>query len=223
LTMTGWICPMLLVTAATAAATLFLVRGARPLTRKTLRLAGLALPLAVFPLWGLGAYRALNFTAAGALALLEAARLRGGGGSSLLGRLASPIAKEGEEGGFSGLSTYFWGAALASLAPVGIGPAVTVMANLGDPWASMAGSAWGGRRSRLGKTRAGMAACLAASLSAGLSFAAAFPGAGVTFFQAALAAAAMTAAEKYSPGEYDNLLVQAAGAVTMVLSARPPG
>ncbi|OQB45384.1 MAG: hypothetical protein BWY01_01296 [Synergistetes bacterium ADurb.Bin155] len=58
---------------------------------------------------------------------------------------------------------------------------------------------------------------------AGLSFAAAFSGAGVTFFQATLAAAAMTAAERYSPGEYDNLLVQAAGAVTMVLSARSLG
>ena len=96
------------------------------------------------------------------------------------------------------------------------------MANLGDPWASMA-AAWGGAGPASARPRAGTAACLAASLSAGLSFAAAFSGAGVTFFQATLAAAAMTAAERYSPGEYDNLLVQAAGAVTMVLSARSLG
>jgi len=212
--------PMLLVIAISAVATLFMVRGSRPLARKGLRLAGLVIPLAVFPLWGSGAYRICNFLPAAALALLEAARLSGGGGGSSLDRLISPIAKEGEGKGFSGLSTYFWGAALASLAPGGVGPAVTVMANLGDPWASMIGSAWGGRRSPLGKTWAGSAACLTATAWAGSSFVMLFPGSGVTYLQAILASMAMTVVEGYSPGEYDNLLIQAAGAAAMILTAR---
>lgn len=211
--------PMLLVIAMSAAAALFMVRGSRPLARKALRLAGLVIPLAVFPLWGAGAYRICNLAPAAILALLEAARLSGSGEDSLLGRMVSPIAKEGEGKGFSGLSTYFWGAALASLAPGGIGPAVTVMANLGDPWASMAGSAWGGKRSPLGKTWTGSAACLVVTSWAGLSFAMLFPGSGVTFFRAVLASMVMTAVERYSPGEYDNLSVQAAGAAAMIFVA----
>ena len=211
--------PMLLVIAMSAAAALFMVRGSRPLARKALRLAGLVIPLAVFPLWGAGAYRICNLAPAAVLALLEAARLSGSGEDSLLGRMVSPIAKEGEGKGFSGLSTYFWGAALASLAPGGIGPAVTVMANLGDPWASMAGSAWGGKRSPHGKTWAGSAACLVVTSWAGLSFVMLFPGSGVTFFRAVLASMVMTAVERYSPGEYDNLSVQAAGAAAMILAA----
>lgn len=211
--------PMVLLVLTSVAMTFILVRGSRPLSRKLLRFLGLVFPLAIFPRWGIWAYRICLFIPAVILAFLEAARALGHEDVSILGRLLSPIAREREGRGFFGFSAWFWGAALASLAPGGIGPAVTTMGTLCDPWASMAGSAWGGRRTVLGKTWAGSWACLLASVGTGASFVMLFPWTGVSFLQVVVVSAAMTAAERYSPGEYDNLSIQAAGAAAMLLSA----
>jgi len=211
--------PMVLVIMASAAAVLFLVRGPRQIGRKMVRLMGLVFPLLVFPLWGIGVYRACFILPAVILALLEAVRLSGRRDRSMLDRLLSPIAKEGEGRGFFGFSTYFWGAALASLAPGGAGPAVTAMATLCDPWASMIGTAWGGHGSSLGKTWVGSLTCLLVSLMTGLSFSILFPRAGVSLLQTLLASVAMTAAERYSSGEFDNLSIQVVGAAVITLSS----
>ncbi|HOI82182.1 MAG: hypothetical protein WCS47_05445 [Thermovirgaceae bacterium] len=211
--------PLVLVIMASVAAVLLLVRGPGQIGRKMLRLMGLVFPLVVFPLWGIGVYRTCVILPAAVLALLEAARFSGRRDRSTLGRLLSPIAKEGEGRGFFGFSTYFWGSALASLAPGGTGPAVTAMATLCDPWASMAGTAWGGQGSSLGKTWVGSLTCLLVSSMTGLSFAVLFPRAGISLQQTLLASVAMTAAERYSPGEFDNLSIQVVGAAVVTLSS----
>ena len=211
--------PLVLVIMASVAAVLLLVRGPGQIGRKMLRLMGLVFPLVVFPLWGIGVYRTCVILPAAVLALLEAARFSGRRDRSTLGRLLSPIAKEGEGRGFFGFSTYFWGSALASLAPGGTGPVVTAMATLCDPWASMAGTAWGGQGSSLGKTWVGSLTCLLVSSMTGLSCAVRFPRAGIALQLTLRASVAMTAAERDSPGEFDNLSIQVVGAAVVTLSS----
>jgi len=83
----------------------------------------------------------------------------------------------------------------------------------------MAGTAWGGQGSSLGKTWVGSLTCLLVSSMTGLSFAVLFPRAGISLQQTLLASVAMTAAERYSPGEFDNLSIQVVGAAVVTLSS----
>ncbi len=196
----------------------FSARDGRILRRRAVRFLGLIFPLVIFPAGDIWAFRSSVFIPAIILGLLEIARLgpsrkRGG-----LERLISPIAKEGEETHVSGLSAYFWGASLASLAPGGIGPAVMAMATISDAWGAMAGSFPGGKRTSFGKSIHGTAACLISALWMGLTFSALFPSPGVSTVQLTLASVAIAAAERYTPGKFDNLTSPVAGAITMLLT-----
>lgn len=209
---------MLLLILASIVMVLLLAAGPRQLRRKLLRILGLVFPLAVFPLWGIAVYRLCLLIPSALFLLLEIARLKKPGGISRFDRFISLIAKEGEEWHVSGISTYFWGALLASMAPGGIGPAVMAMSTLSDLWASVAGSARGGKRSALGKTWFGSAACLLAALWAGISFAGVFPWSGVSFLHVVVASPVIAAVERITPGEYDNLAIHASGAAVMVMA-----
>ncbi len=210
---------LLLLILASTMMFFLLVPGQRQLRRKLLRLVGLVFPLAVFPLWGINVYRVCLLIPSSLLLLLEIARLRSSGERSRLDRLVAPIAKKGEEGHIFGISTYFWGAMVASFAPEGIGPAVMAMATISDSWAAVAGFAWGGRRTTLGKTWVGSAACLLSALWMGSSFAGVFPWSSVSFPLVAVASPAIAAAERFTPGEYDNLAINITGAAAMVLTS----
>lgn len=199
----------------------FSAREGRILRRRFTRLLGLIFPLVIFSVWDIRVFRSSVFIPAIILGLLEFARSRPSGKRAWLEWLISPIAKNGEETHVSGLSAYFWGASLASLAPGGIGPAVMAMATVSDAWGAMAGSIWGRERTPLGKSLPGTFACLVSAFWMGLVFSALFPSLRLSLVRIAVTALAIAVAERYTPGKYDNLTSPAAGAVAMIFT-RPP-
>lgn len=186
--------------------------------RRLVRLMGLVFPLVVFPVWGAGIFRVCLFIPCIALGLLELSRFWGPDGKPWIQRLISPIAKEGEEKHISGLAAFFWGSSLASLAPGSIGPAVMAMATISDSWGAMAGSFPGGKRTAFGKSIHGTAACFISALWMGLVFSSLFPSPGVSTVQLILTSVAIAAAERYTPGKFDNLTSPVAGAITMLIT-----
>jgi len=189
---------------------------ARHLRRRVLRFSGLVFPLAVYPLFGICVYRFFILIPSAVLLALEAAGKKKPE-KSLLTALISPIAKEGEREHLSGISAWFAGVFIASLAPGGIGPAAAAMGTVADPLASMTGTLIGGRKTRRGKTFSGSAACLLSAFCAGTAFTLVFPDSGVTIFHVSAGAPAIAAAELYTPGTYDNITVFITGAAAMTL------
>jgi len=189
----------------------------RYLRRRVLRFSGLVFPLAVYPLFGIRVYRISLLIPAAVLLALEAAGKKKPE-KNLLGTLISPIAKKGEREHISGISAWFTGVFIASLAPGGIGPAASAMGTAADPWASMAGTLIGGPKTKLGKTFSGSVACLLSAFWAGAVFSLLFPDSGVTLIHVSAGAFAIAAAEHYTPGAYDNITVFIAGAAAMTLA-----
>lgn len=212
---------LILLLLSSSVMAVFSAREGRLLRRRVVRFLGLIFPLVIFPASNLLIFRSSVFIPAIMLGSLEFARLLPIGKRMWLEKLISPIAKEGEEGHVSGLAAYFWGALLASLAPGGIGPAVMAMVTVSDAWAAMAGSLWGRKRTPLGKSLPGTLACLASALWMGLTFSALCPSTGLSPLRTAVAAAAVSAAERFTPGRYDNLTSHAVGALAMIFT-RPP-
>jgi len=190
---------------------------ARHLRRRVLRFSGLVFPLAVYPLFGICVYRISLLIPAAVLLALEAAGKKKPE-KSLLGALISPIAKEGEREHISGISAWFAGLFIASLAPGGIGPAAAAMGTVADPWASMAGALMGGRKTKRGKTFSGSVACLLSAFWAGAAFSMLLPGSGFMLTHVSAGALSIAAAEHYTPGAYDNITVFIAGAAAMTLA-----
>jgi len=190
---------------------------ARHLRRRVLRFSGLVFPLAVYPLFGICVYRFFILIPSAVLLALEAAGKKKPE-KSLLGALISPIAKEGEREHISGISAWFAGLFIASLAPGGIGPAAAAMGTVADPWASMAGALMGGRKTKRGKTFSGSVACLLSAFWSGVAFTLIFPDLGITLIHVSAGAPAIAAAEVYTSGTYDNITVFIAGAVAMTLA-----
>ncbi|GAB6280757.1 MAG: hypothetical protein STSR0007_08570 [Thermovirga sp.] len=200
---------------------IFSARDVRILRRRFTRFLGLVFPLVIFPVWDIRVFRSSVFIPAIILGLLEFARFLPSGKKTLLERLISSIAKEGEEKHVSGLATYFWGASFASLAPDGIGPAVMAMATLADAWGAMAGSLWGRKRTPLGKSLPGTLACFISAFWMGLTFSTLSQSSRVSIVRIAVTSLIIAAAERYTPGRYDNMTSHAAGAVAMFFT-RPP-
>ncbi|MDD2452390.1 MAG: hypothetical protein PHS90_00635, partial [Synergistaceae bacterium] len=191
---------------------------ARSLRRRILRFSGLVFPMAVHPLFGICVYRISLLIPAAVLLALEAVGKKKPE-KSLIGTLISPIAKEGEREHFSGISAWFAGVFIGSLSPGGIGPAAAAMGTVADPWASMAGTLMGGRKTKRGKTFSGSAACFLSAFWAGTAFSLLFPGWGGTLIHVSAGALSIAASEHYTPGTYDNITVFIAGAAAMTLSA----
>jgi len=190
---------------------------ARSLRRRILRFSGLVFPMVVHPLFGIRVYRISLLIPLVVLLGLEASGKKKPE-KNLLGTLISPIAKEGEREHLSGISAWFTGVFIASLAPGGIGPAAAAMGTEADPWASMAGTLMGGRKTKPGKTFSGSVACLLSAFWSGVAFTLIFPDSGITLIHVSAGAPAIAAAEVYTSGTYDNITVFIAGAAAMTLA-----
>lgn len=208
--------------AATAAMAAKTTQKGRSRRRKILRMVGLCFPFAVYPLWGVWVFRYCLMLCSLVLALLETARFLGLKTGAAYEDVFGLFAKQGESRHVSGVTTYFWGALLASAAPGALGPAAMAMATMGDAWAALAGKVWGKPHTVRGKSMAGSTACLVSSFWAGATFflllgcfephlSALFAGAG-----------ALTAAEWLTSGKYDNITTHAAAALAMTALAGFP-
>ncbi len=183
--------------------------------RKLYRMCGLFFPLVLFPLWGLGAYRITLGCLAVAIFLAEILRKRSPVFDRGFSRFFAGVSKKKEAERVSGTAWYLWGATIASFFPGLAGPAALVMMTLGDAWAVMAGMRWG-RYHILGKkTALGTFACFAAAFFAGFAFANLNSHAPVPVVLYIAGASVSAVSELITPGNWDNLTVAPATALTI--------